>query len=284
MADDELLTIGQVAARTGLTASTLRMWETRYGAPVPQRLAGGHRRYSTRDVELVHEALRRKAAGLSMAAAIEGAVVRTDDAAPVSIYAGLRAERPDLPPVVFTKRVLIALAHAIEDECCARAERPVLFASFQRERFYRAAEPRWRDFSRTAKLAVVFADFPAIQHPEGGPHELPIDRSTPLTREWSLVCDAPGYTACLSAWELPGSEETPDGERRFETIWSAEPGVVRTATHIAWRLAAPSLPGLPDPSDVLAEAPVTGGAEARRVTDLANRMLAYVGAVVADAR
>ncbi len=43
------------------------------------------------------------------------------------------------------KRTLIALSHAIEDECAARAERPLLFGSFQRERFYRDSEPRWRE-------------------------------------------------------------------------------------------------------------------------------------------
>ena len=57
------------------------------------------------------------------------------------------------------KRVLLALSRAIEDESCAQAERPLLFGSFQRERFYRQSQRRWRDFARTAELAVVFADF-----------------------------------------------------------------------------------------------------------------------------
>jgi DICT domain-containing protein len=280
MADDEL-TIGQLAARTSVGVSTLRMWETRYGAPVPRRLPGGHRRYSAADVELVRDALRRREAGLSLPAALAAARAGSEAPAPVSIYAGLRAARPDLPPVVFPKRVLTALAHAIEDECCARAERPVLFASFQRERFYRAAEPRWRDFSRTARLAIVFADFPRVRRPRGAPPELPIDAAAPLAREWSLVCDAPGYTACLAAWELPAGEQRRDGDRRFETVWSAEPEVVRTATRIAWQLAAAQLDDLADPDEVLPDPSVAGPADARRVTDLANRMLGYVGAVVA---
>ena len=278
MADDDL-TIGQLAAQTGVGASTLRMWETRYGVPVPRRLAGGHRRYSARDAELVHDALRRRAAGLSLPAALAAARAESDEAPPASIYAGLRATRPDLAPIVFPKRVLIALAHAIEDECCARAERPVLFASFQRERFYRHAEHRWRDFARTAQLAVVFADFPRARRPRGAPHELPIDDSTPLAREWSLVCDAPGYSACLAAWELPAPDGRADADRRFETVWSAEPAVVRSATLVAWQLAAAAGERLPDPDEVLAEPSVAGPVDTRRVTDLANRMLAYVGAV-----
>lgn len=41
-----LLTIGQVAEATGLSPDTLRVWERRYGLPVPHRLPSGHRRYS----------------------------------------------------------------------------------------------------------------------------------------------------------------------------------------------------------------------------------------------
>jgi DICT domain-containing protein len=40
------------------------------------------------------------------------------------------------------------MSHAIEDECCARAERTCLLASFQRERHDRDAESRWRDLGR----------------------------------------------------------------------------------------------------------------------------------------
>ena len=39
------LTIREMAARTGVPQGTLRMWETRYGFPVPERLPSGHRRY-----------------------------------------------------------------------------------------------------------------------------------------------------------------------------------------------------------------------------------------------
>src|SRR3712207_5171124 len=115
MTDDEL-TIGQLAAQTGVGVSTLRMWETRYGTPVPRPLPGGHRRYSSRGVELTLEALRRREAGMWLPAALAAARNGEATSRPPSIYAGLRAARPDLPPVVFPKRVLTALAHAIEDE------------------------------------------------------------------------------------------------------------------------------------------------------------------------
>ena len=72
----------------------------------------------------------------------------------------MRRRRPDLQPYTLPKRTLIGLSHAIEDECAARAERPLLFGSFQRVRFYRHSEERWRELARTAEIAIVFADFP----------------------------------------------------------------------------------------------------------------------------
>jgi hypothetical protein len=36
---------------------------------------------------------------------------------------------------------------------------PVLIGSFQRQRFYRAAAPRWADLARSAEQTVIFADF-----------------------------------------------------------------------------------------------------------------------------
>ncbi|HEY2317872.1 MAG TPA: MerR family transcriptional regulator, partial [Solirubrobacteraceae bacterium] len=64
------LSIGQVAAQTGVAEGTLRMWEARHGFPTPQRLASGHRRYSADDLERVVSVARARAAGLSLEAAI----------------------------------------------------------------------------------------------------------------------------------------------------------------------------------------------------------------------
>src|SRR5215207_401023 len=152
------LAIGDLVARTGVREATLRMWEQRHGFPAPARLESGHRRYREADVELVAQVVRERAAGLSLGAAIERVRGSAADAEP-SIFAGLRRRRPDLQPVMLRKPALLALTRAIEDESCAQAERPLLFGSFQRERFYRASARRWRDFARTAELAIVFADF-----------------------------------------------------------------------------------------------------------------------------
>jgi DICT domain-containing protein len=271
------LTIREVARRTGVPEGTLRMWETRYGFPVPERLPSGHRRYSEDDVQRVQQVSRDREAGMSMPAAIERARQIASEPEP-SIFAGVRRRRPDLLPYLLAKRTLIGLSHAIEDECAARAERPVLFGSFQRERFYRDAEPRWRELARTSEAAVVFADFAKARTPANAPAELPIARQDPLGREWSLICDASGYAAFLAAWERPGQERVPDLERRFETVWSVEPRLVREAARIAAGFVERSRPDLLAPIvERLRETPPPSGEELRLVGALTNRMVAYVG-------
>jgi DICT domain-containing protein len=273
------LSIREVARETGVTEGTLRMWETRYGFPEPQRLPSGHRRYTSDHVVQVRQVARDREAGLSMKAAIDRARDLASEPE-VSIFAGVRRRRPDLQPYVLPKQTLIGLSHAIEDECAARAERPVLFASFQRRRFWRDAEPRWRDLARTSHCAIVFADFerPRVPDESGVPIELPIDRGDPFGREWSLVCDAPDYAAFLAARERPGQDSVPDGQRRFETIWSVEPQLVREAARICGGLVERTdrdllgrfLPRLRDTPPQSAE-------ELRLVGALTNRMVAYVG-------
>lgn len=274
------LTIREVAARTGVGQPTLRMWESRYGFPEPTRLPSGHRRYSERDCELVLAVVRSRDAGLSLPAAIERAKAGelVTGSPESSIFAGLRRRRPDLQPYVLPKRTLLALSYAIEDECVARAERPVVFGSFQRERFYRAAERRWRELWRGAELAIVMADFSEERRPDGAPAELPIDLNDPMAREWSIVCDAPRYAVCLAAWERPEQDEVPDMDRHFESVWSVEPEIVRAAARIGCDLAARTAPDLVEAvSEQLEGEPPPSGEEMRVVGALTNRMVAYVG-------
>ena len=49
--------VGEVAERLGVSPSTIRLWEQRFGLPAAARTAGGHRRYTEEDVEQL-EALR----------------------------------------------------------------------------------------------------------------------------------------------------------------------------------------------------------------------------------
>ena len=268
------LTIGQLAERTGVQPGTLRMWESRHGFPRAERLPSGHRRYAEDDVERVLEVVRARDAGLSLPAAVERLRAAGEPEPETSIYAGLRRRRPDLHPYPIPKRLLVAVSHAIEDECSAHGSRAVLVGAFQRESFYRAAEPRWREFARSAELALALADFAAPAAPTGAPFEVPIGRDHPLASEWAIVCDAPGFSACLA-----GRERHVTGERVFEVLWSVEPQVVRDAVRIGLDLAIARMPELAERvPERLSRPPDSDRGAVANATAVTNRILAYVAA------
>ncbi|HEY1566578.1 MAG TPA: DICT sensory domain-containing protein [Solirubrobacteraceae bacterium] len=276
------LTTAQLAERTGLSAGTLRMWENRHGFPDPPRLPGGHRRYAPNDVDRVREVLRWREQGLSLPAAIERVRHRRAPAA-ASVFAGLRRRRPEVAPTNLSKPAVLALSCAIEDEYCAQAAGGVLLGSFQHERFYRAAQRRWREMARTADLAVALADFAAAAEPAQGPVEVAIDRRNALAREWAVVVSAGGMQACLAAWEQPSDEAVPDARRRFEVLWSAEPEVVADALEVAEQLLAPLDARLAERLRTARErAPADVDPEpARRCGEaVAHRMVGYLGQLV----
>jgi MerR family transcriptional regulator, light-induced transcriptional regulator len=268
------LTIAQVVEVTGVAEGTLRMWERRYGFPAPERLPSGHRRYSEDDVDLVRRVVAERQAGLSLPAAV-ARVKRGAAASAPSVFAALRRRRPELEPRTLRKPLMLALTNAIEDESLSRADRPVVFGSFQSERFYRASQPRWRELSHGAELAVAFADFERVRTPRDGPAEIPVERNHPLAREWTLVCCSGDHGVCLSGWEPPGRGR---GERVFETIWSVEPDVVWDAARICAGIAAARRPALIEPvRDRLASEPGPATThQLRLATAITNRALAYL--------
>lgn len=278
--DDALLTIGELGERTGVSPAVLRMWETRHGFPEPRRLPSGHRRYAGSDVALVGEVVQRKEAGMRLEAAIASLSAAAAPPAP-SIFAQLRRSHPGLPVHRLRKSTLIALSWAIEDECCAVAETPVLFGAFQRGDFYAPSAARWRELARVARSAIVFADeWPGSSDATvdtEGPVRSVLDPAAPMRREWAVVCDARDSTACLSAWELPGQADVPDRQRLFEAVWTVEASAVRDAARVAARVAAGA--GV-DGAEVLVRelaAPAAPRPTAPpAVTALFNRVVAYV--------
>jgi MerR family transcriptional regulator, light-induced transcriptional regulator len=270
------LSIGDVVARTGVSEGTLRMWERRYGFPSPERTASGHRRYDEEQVRRIHEVLTARRTGLSLGAAIERAQ-REDEAGEGSIFAGLRQRYPELSPLLLPKRAMLALSRAVEDEVLARAVRGVLFASFQRERFYRQAEPRWRELAQGAAVAIVFADFEYLRE-SSRPIEVPSPGDA-LAREWAIVCDADGCAACLVGREPPSSSvDERSARRRFEAVWSVEPRIVRDAARICAALAARGIGSLPREVATRIEAYAAAPADTqlRLAAAIANRALFHM--------
>jgi DICT domain-containing protein len=277
------LAIKDVAERTGIAAGTIRMWEQRYGFPAPGRTPAGYRRYSEDDVKALCQVLALRHRGLSVPAAIQRAQEaggRPSDHP--SIYAAVAAAHGARAQIL-KKSTLVALSKAIEHEALALAAAPVVFGAFQREPFYRRVEPRYRRLALHADASAVFADFPGgLRHPEGGPAEIPLAPDDALGNEWAVIVDAPGYAACLLAWEQPGVTEPggpDDGERRFEAIWTIDPATTRRAAQVAARLAGRADPAFGEHLHALLEdRPLALEQPAPALTALTNRMVAYLEA------
>jgi DICT domain-containing protein/predicted DNA-binding transcriptional regulator AlpA len=277
------LTIGDLSARTGVSQATLRAWESRHGFPQPHRLPSGHRRYDEHDVALIRQVVQRKDAGIRLENAISLARDHTRRTPAASVFDELRRRQPHLTPRPLRKVTLLALTHAIEDECCARAPEPVLFASFQQERHYRQARRRWDELARTARRAVVFTipDGPPGSTDGTGPAAdgrttvVHLHDAAPLRREWVVVCDAEDHQVALAAWERPG-QRTADRDRVFETVWTLHPAAVRDAARACASLAEQLDPALAGTFGELEREATVRTEDLVDATNLFSRVVAYV--------
>jgi MerR family transcriptional regulator, light-induced transcriptional regulator len=269
------LTIGELAAATGVSAPTLRMWESRHGFPTAQRLPSGHRRYAAEQVALVLDVVRRRDAGVRLDAAIAQATREGAAATPQSVYAEIARRHPEQPRQRLSKHTLIALSWAIEDEVGASAARGRLYGAFQTGRTWAPARARWSELARTASATYVFADFtdgPAARGEDDRVGLVDLAADAPMRREWSVVHDSPELSVALTAWELPGQQGTPDRHRVFESVWTLDPAAVRTAADCCARIAADA--GHPEATSGVT-APVAPGADPAAVSRVAHRALAY---------
>ncbi|MEA2170193.1 MAG: MerR family transcriptional regulator, light-induced transcriptional regulator [Solirubrobacteraceae bacterium] len=270
------LPIRAVAEQTGVAAGTIRQWEQRYGFPEPKRTPAGYREYSDADVQALLRVVELRRTGLSVAAAVERVRERATPApqAP-SIFGAVPHEGRARP---YRKKTLIALSRAIEDQMLASASCPIIFGAFQRERFYRGVEHRYRRMAQSADMVAVFAEFPAIVDEPGAPIEVPIDTQSAIGHEWAVVVDAPGFAACLAAWEPPVADAPAlDIDRMFEAFWTLDPAIVRSATRAGAAIARETAPAVADRIEaLLVDRSVGSEASTAALEALTGRMVAYM--------
>src|SRR5690242_16774477 len=155
------LTIGDVVDRTGIPASTLRMWEARYGFPEPRRSGGTHRRYTEEDCRAIQEVRRARERGLAMSDAVAAGLAALRGAQD-SLFNGLRLRHPDLPVLVLPQAFMLALSTALETTAHEHPD-GILVGAFQSTSAYELAESRWTGLATTAHTVLAFADFPRIE-------------------------------------------------------------------------------------------------------------------------
>ncbi len=140
-----------------------------------------------------------------------------------SLLSDLIEAVPSVRSQVFFKSSLVALCHALEDLVLSGTGKPILFANFQKERYYRQEAHRYHRLSDIAAEVYVLATPETDFHQEDVPFTaVALDPDDPLTNEWHLIIIDEAYCACLICRErvLPADSDT---MRQFEGYWSFEP-------------------------------------------------------------
>jgi len=134
--------------------------------------------------------------------------------------------------------------------------------------------------ARTADAVVVFADFDRLEARDGEIAEVPLVAGDALGNEWAVVIDAPGYSACLLAWERPRpAGAVRDRERTFEATWTLDPRMVRRAAQVGASLARRADEALGARVEaLLADRPLAMEHPAPSVTSVTNRIVGYLDA------
>jgi DICT domain-containing protein/signal transduction histidine kinase len=156
-----------------------------------------------------------------------------------SVFTELLQQLPHWRAQMYFKASLTALSHAMEDQILAASDRPLVIASFQRERFYRQEAHRYRRIAaKTHQVYVLAAPETEFTNSSGEYETIAFEPSDGLAQEWHLVILGEQYSSCLICRERTNATETKntgtatDNSRRFEGIWTFEREVTQQAAQI----------------------------------------------------
>ncbi|MCA1994481.1 MAG: GAF domain-containing protein [Coleofasciculus sp. S288] len=155
-----------------------------------------------------------------------------------SVLASLLQAMPQLRPQVYFKSSLTALSHAMEDQVLASSDRPLVIASFQRERFYRQEAHRYRRIAQlTSQVYVLAAPETEFRNGSNTYETIAFEPEDAMSQEWHLVVIGQQYANCLICRErsiaiADSSNLEIDTARRFEGIWTFDRTVSKKAAEI----------------------------------------------------
>src|SRR6476469_4357170 len=165
-----------------------------------------------------------------------------------SVLEALLQALPQLRPQLYFKSSLTALSHAMEDQVLAGTERPLVIASFQRERFYRQEAHRYlRIAERTTQVYVLAAPETDFANRSESYETVAFEPADELSQEWHLVVIGQQYASCLVCRERedttkrvntrrdavpPPEQPAMDQTRRFEGVWTFDRQVTCRAAEL----------------------------------------------------
>ena len=158
-----------------------------------------------------------------------------------SILEALLQALPQLRSQIYFKSSLTALSHAMEDQVLAGGDRPLIIASFQRERFYRQEAHRYQRISEQSdQVYVLAAPETNFTNASGRYETVAFEPEDQLSHEWHLVVLGSQQATCLICRErepvvpVPGALEPAavDQSRQFEGIWTFDRCVSQQAAAV----------------------------------------------------
>ena len=141
-------------------------------------------------------------------------------------------------PHTYFKSSMTALSHAMEDQVLAGSDKPLVIASFQRERFYNQEAHRYvRISERSDQVYVLAAPETEFKNRSQEYETIAFDPEDGLAKEWHLVVLGKGYASCLICRERLGYENNQgvlhvDQGRRFEGIWTFDREIVNKSAEL----------------------------------------------------
>ncbi len=209
-----------------------------------------------------------------------------------SILDLLLGQLPQLRTQSYFKASLTALSHAIEDLVLAGpGDRPLVIASFQRERFYRQEARRYHRIAHQSDRVYVLSAPEAEFRSASGEYEtVAFEPTDALANEWHLVVLGDRYAACLICAERQGGESQADRAgsfgaddrvRRFEGVWTFDRQATQMAASLLLERIRTYRPELGDKIDrTLAEFSDGGGPTLPEIDPepFAHRLVTYLQA------
>ena len=141
-------------------------------------------------------------------------------------------------PQMYFKSSLTALSHAMEDLVLNDSDKPLVIASFQRERFYRQEAHRYKRIAnKTDQVYVLAAPETEFSNSSLDYETIAFKPTDALAQEWHLVIVGQHYASCLLCRERIASPDNKygamaDTNRRFEGIWTFDRTVTLKAAKI----------------------------------------------------